>query len=123
MQTRKKCVTEAKKAMSMGLSVIVDRCNFDYSQRQVWYDLAAEYHYPIDCVVFQVPIPLCIERCQQRTSHETIAPDEASRIVNLVRRQWQVPTREEQSQSLRGYQVIKNSTAFNEALLSYLRQK
>lgn len=123
MQTRQKCIIAAKKAMSTGLSVIVDRCNFDHAQRQVWYDVAAEYHYPVDCVVFQVPVPLCIERCQQRDNHETVAPAQASRIVNTVHRQWQIPTRKEKKLSLRAYQEIKNSTQFNDALAGFLRQK
>lgn len=123
LQTRKKCITEAKKAMSKGLSVIVDRCNFDVAQRQAWYDLATEYHYPVDFVVFRVPISVCIQRCQQRTNHETVAPNEAARIVNVVHRQWQGVSREEQAQFLRGYQTVRNSTEFNEAVLAYLSQK
>lgn len=123
MKSRNNCVTEAKKAMANGLSVIVDRCNFDTSQRQVWYDLAAQYHYPVDCVVFQVSIPICIQRCQQRTNHETVAPNEAARIVNLVHRQWKSPTRQEKLQSLRSCRQISNSTEFNKALLGYLQQK
>ena len=109
--------------MANRLSVIVDRCNFDYSQRQVWYELAAEYHYPVDCVVLQVPVPVCIKRCQLRTNHETVAPTEASRVVNLVHRQWRIPSRDEQGEFLRGYQVVRNSTEFNEALAGYLIQK
>jgi predicted kinase len=109
--------------MSEGLCVIVDRCNFDFPQRQVWYELAAEHDYPVDCVVLSVPLPLCIQRCQKRSSHETIQPKDASRIVNMVKRQWVMPPRDEQLEYLRNFQVLRSSQLFNDALVHYLDQK
>lgn len=109
--------------MSDGLSVIVDRCNFDFSQRKVWYDLAAEHKYRVDCVVLMVPPSLCIQRCQQRTGHETIQPNEASKIVGVVQRQWEMPGRDEQLKYHRNFQVLKSSQQFNDALILYLNHK
>jgi predicted kinase len=123
MKSRKKCVVNAKLAMSEGLCVIVDRCNFDFSQRQVWYDLAVEYGYPVDCVVLVVPLPLCIQRCRQRKTHETIQPKAAPKIVNMVKAQWKMPSREEQLQYLRNFKVLQSSQQFNDALVLNLNQK
>jgi len=123
MKTRKRCVASAKQAMASGLCVIVDRCNFDFSQRQVWYDLAAEHHYPVDCLVLSVPLPICIQRCQQRPSHESIQPKEAPRIVNMVKAQWEMPRRDEQIKYLRTFRILTSSQQVNEAVVHYLNQK
>jgi hypothetical protein len=40
MGTRRQCEINAKTAYQKHHSVIVDRCNFDYSQRNVWVKLA-----------------------------------------------------------------------------------
>ena len=110
--------------MSKGKCVIVDRCNFDLDQRLVWYELAKEFEYPLDCVVLMPPISLCIQRCQERTNHETIAPAEASRVVTMMQRQWQIPNQQEQQQyyAFRTYQVVKSSKEFNTALTFHLHQ-
>ena len=124
MKSRKKCVTNAKKAMSQGKCVIVDRCNFDLDQRLVWYELAKDFEYPVDCVVLMPPISLCIRRCQERTHHETIAPADAARVVTMMQRQWQIPNQQEQQQyhAFRAYQVVKSSEEFNAALTFHLHQ-
>lgn len=123
MKSRQNCVKNAKRAMSMGLCVIVDRCNFDFSQRKVWYDLAAHQNYPVDCVVLHVPTPLCIQRCQQRSSHETILPNEAAGIVRMMERQLKLPSQEENVTILRNLQVLRSSQQANDALILHLNQK
>jgi len=150
LRSRKKCAARAVQYMSKGLCVIVDRCNFDSSQRQVWYDLAASGGtdgdknkdvsrpaYPVDCVVLDVPVSICIQRCQLRSSHETVQPNDAERIVNMVKQQWETPrlqegraqdtkkgkgNRVQQSSSLRKIQVVKSSEELNKTLAWYLNE-
>lgn len=43
MGTRKACEQVARKSFKDGLSVVVDRCNFDFQQRQNWLKLAQEF--------------------------------------------------------------------------------
>ena len=110
--------------MEKGLCVVLDRCNFDSQQRKVWYSLAAQFSYPIDCIILNVPIEQCIRRCQQRTGHETIPSEDASRVVNIVNAQWRTPNRSEtQEVGVRHYRVIHNSDQFNDAILSCLNQQ
>lgn len=108
--------------MAKGLCVIVDRCNFDLKQRKVWYDLALQYKYPVDCIVLRVPVSLCIQRCQERTHHETVSPQDAARIVNMCNKKWQAPNREEQMTSLRTFRMVESSSEFNEVLALLLQQ-
>lgn len=108
--------------MAEGRCVVVDRCNFDASQRQTWYDLAGQHGYPVDCLVLQVPPRLCIERCQGRKGHETVKPEDASRVVNIVKKQFRLPSRDEMDM-LRSSQIVRSSSECNEALLMYLNKK
>jgi len=96
--------------MSRGKCVIIDRCNFDFDQRKVWYELAREFNYPLDCIVLIPSTSLCIQRCKERKNHETISPKDAYRIVTMVQRQWQIPTREEQDESIRHYHILQSSS-------------
>lgn len=123
MGSRKKCVANAKSAISKGLCIIVDRCNFDEDQRAVWYELAREHNYPVDSVVLAPPVSLCIKRCEERKNHETIAPDKASSVVRIVQRQWESPTRREQQQSMRNFQEVCSSDEYNQALLFHINQR
>lgn len=33
-------------------NIVVDRCNFDVSQRKTWIGIANEFNVPVDCLVF-----------------------------------------------------------------------
>lgn len=123
MKTRKNCVVHAKKAMSNGRCLVVDRCNFDRDQRAVWYDLARDFDYPVDSIILRPPVSLCISRCQQRKDHETIKPQDASRIVAMVKQQWRMPTQNEKLESFRNYQVVRSPDEFKAALMFHLHQK
>jgi hypothetical protein len=43
-------------------------------------------------------------------------------VVNMVQRQWQLPTLQEQLQSVRNYQVVRSSDEFRDTLMFHLRQ-
>merc|ERR1740130_2484408 len=81
------------------LCPIIDRCNFDMTQRSTWYRLAEECgaadvdgggaHIPVDVVVFDIPYEVCLRRCEIRKGHETItSPKQAAGILKQLKSQW-----------------------------------
>jgi len=73
MKTRGACETYAKDAFKKGLSVIVDRCNFDITQRNKWIKIATEYGVNhMWCLYFNIPHEICKNRITIREDHPTI---------------------------------------------------
>jgi len=73
MKSRKACEIYAKDALKKGLSVIVDRCNFDILQRNVWIKIASEFGVNhIWCLYFKIPHEICKARVTVREDHPTI---------------------------------------------------
>jgi len=74
LKTRKACERLARESLKKGKSVIIDRCNFDISQRNVWVKIASEFAVTdIRCVYFKIPIEICKQRVVVREDHPTIA--------------------------------------------------
>jgi predicted kinase len=84
------------------LCPIIDRCNFDLTQRSTWYRLAEECGaadvdggttIPVDVVVFDIPYEVCLRRCEIRKGHETItSPKQAAGILQQLKSQWKPPS-------------------------------
>jgi len=73
MGSRKACETKMEQALKKGDSVIVDRCNFDYSQRNVWVKLATKHNIKdITCLHLNIPLEVCKQRVTVRKDHPTI---------------------------------------------------
>ena len=119
--SRKKCVAAADRALDEGKVVILDRCNFDAPQRATWFDMCKRRKIPIYGLTLQVPKQLCIQRCQGRSAHETVAPQDAARVVNLVSTRFKLPSDEELGH-FRWYRLIQNSGMLDDALLQFLNQ-
>jgi predicted kinase len=69
-----------EKAIRRGFDVIVDRCNFDYWQRNVWIRLCQQYNITqIWCVFFDIPPQICKNRVSVRTNHPTIPKGESGK--------------------------------------------
>lgn len=122
LKTRQKCITRAKHVLAEGKCPIIDRCNFDEAQRRTWMKLAKTHKVPIDAVILQVPLSLCITRCQERQNHETIEPSQAKRIVLTVNSQLKLPDRSESS-NFRSILNISNSAAFSRTIDHYLNKQ
>jgi predicted kinase len=111
---RQKCEAKARMALDEGKCPIIDRCNFDQSQRQKWFDIAKEKGgIPVDCITLHLPVGLCIRRCEQRTNHETVAPSQARAIINKIKQQYRPPGKKE---PFRRLDYVKDSDAFNSIL-------
>jgi predicted kinase len=71
--SRKLVEMEMEKAIREGFDVIVDRCNFDYWQRNIWIKLCSYYNITqIWCLFFDIPVQICKKRVSVRTNHPSI---------------------------------------------------
>jgi predicted kinase len=68
--SRAKCERVMEAALEKKQNVIVDRCNFDVSQRQGFSSIARERDAMCAAVVLSLPIHICAQRASQRTEHE-----------------------------------------------------
>jgi len=57
-----------------GRSIIIDRCNFDISQRHTWFKIAAKYKVTrLDALLLDIDPEICKKRISTRKNHPTIA--------------------------------------------------
>ncbi|KAI8097403.1 AAA domain-containing protein [Halteromyces radiatus] len=71
MKSRKNCELHTRKYLKDQYNVVVDRCNFDVSQRKTWITIAQEFNVPVDCIVFTASQQECSDRVMQRKDHPT----------------------------------------------------
>ena len=89
--SRRKCETDVRNALSFGMSVIIDRCNFDIVQRRTWLDIAAEMARALAASVhtfvlyFDVPVRKCIARALARENHPTINNANAQAVISRMK--------------------------------------
>ncbi|KZT70411.1 P-loop containing nucleoside triphosphate hydrolase protein, partial [Daedalea quercina L-15889] len=102
--SRQRVEALARQCLEEGLSVCIDRTNFDARQRATWIDIAREFPGTEAWVlVFDTPYEVCAQRLQQRTDHPTIkTPEEALPILSRFLSQYQAPSPHE------GYTRILN---------------
>lgn len=83
--SKKKCIKVAETALREGKSVVIDRCNFDPSQRKTWIDMAKHLKVKSIKVVDLIVDPeVCIARAIERKNHPTLSGEEA--VNNVVRK-------------------------------------
>ncbi|KAL1696499.1 hypothetical protein GGG16DRAFT_42890 [Schizophyllum commune] len=70
---RREVERAARDALNHGLSVCIDRQNFDARQRATWIDIAGEFPGTVvHVIVFDTPYEICRERLVRRTGHPTV---------------------------------------------------
>jgi len=73
LKSRKACEIFTRDSLKKGKSIIIDRCNFDISQRNVWVKIASEFNVTdIRCIQFKIPLEVCKQRIIVREDHPTI---------------------------------------------------
>jgi predicted kinase len=82
--TRVACEEAARRALSEGVSVIIDRCNFDEAQRKTWIMLARSFRVECQALVFQVAPRVCINRARARKCHPTINESNAEEVIRKM---------------------------------------
>ncbi|KAI0646648.1 AAA domain-containing protein [Trametes meyenii] len=83
----------ARRSLRNGLSVCIDRTNFDESQRATWISLAREYS-PVQpwIIVFDTPYEICAARIEERAGHPTItSPELGIQVLKRFQSQYQPP--------------------------------
>lgn len=116
--TRKKCEDSCCQALSRGRCVVIDRCNFDSSQRQHWVDIAKQFGLPCHCIVFNYNKEECIRRCKERVGHETINYGNAAMVVRGMAKKFRPPL--PHSGQYQRHITITSFRQANEVVQSYL---
>jgi len=75
------CIRAAVSCLDAGLSVVIDRTNYNVEQRGPWLKLAAEKGADCHCLVLDVPASECIGRVARRHVHEGGLTGGGGRIV------------------------------------------
>ena len=91
LKTRKNCLARAAAVMKEGKCPVIDRCNAGLDHRKPFRKLAAEHRYPVDCLVLDVPQNECVARCQARSDHPSLQPQDARRVMGYMRKDWKQP--------------------------------
>ena len=82
---RNDCINAAKRALSHGKSIVIDRTNISRSQRKYFLDVAKDYGAKTFCIFLDFPAVECIERVKGRKEHETLpASTPESKIIEVV---------------------------------------
>ncbi|CAB1110131.1 unnamed protein product [Ectocarpus sp. CCAP 1310/34] len=97
--SREKCRRRAQQVLEKGGRVLIDRCNFDQSQRVTWLDLAVSHSLHKDACIavwLDIPIDVCQGRVQSRVGHPTLGAGLASAgIVKRYAKDFRPPHRKE----------------------------
>jgi len=93
--SRHKCERLCRQAFNDGLCPVIDRCNFNTEQRAHFIKIAKEYNAAVDVIVFAYPVEECIQRCENRTGHETVSPSEARTVVGFMAKEFRPPQRDD----------------------------
>eukprot|EP00544_Gedaniella_sp_CCMP2646_P001987 CAMPEP_0202504584 /NCGR_PEP_ID=MMETSP1361-20130828/44934_1 /ASSEMBLY_ACC=CAM_ASM_000849 /TAXON_ID=210615 /ORGANISM="Staurosira complex sp., Strain CCMP2646" /LENGTH=283 /DNA_ID=CAMNT_0049138119 /DNA_START=17 /DNA_END=868 /DNA_ORIENTATION=+ len=92
---RRRCEQVTRQTLARGKVAIIDRCNFDSSQRRYFIDIAREYQVPVDCISLELPKEECVRRCEFRENHETIERGQERQVVNKMMSMFEAPVRHE----------------------------
>lgn len=108
--SKEKCTIFAKSQLVIGRDLVIDRCNFNSSQRSIWMKLAKEYGCSFHCIVIggasstsaskgvdSSTIDACMKRAATRSQHEgglnetSLGVTEVHDIVRDIARQYVPP--------------------------------
>ncbi|KAH9943560.1 P-loop containing nucleoside triphosphate hydrolase protein [Amylocystis lapponica] len=90
---RRSVEARARQALEQGLSVCIDRTNFDAQQRATWINIAREFPGTLVWVlVLDTPYEVCAARLRERTDHPTIkTPAQALELLARFAAQLRLP--------------------------------
>lgn len=89
--SRNECIRKIFDLLNSGLSAIEERVNNLIDLRMKFMNLAKSSGFETAYLVFNFPIPYCIQRAQPRTYHPTIVSYDAERFVHNFAQHWQYP--------------------------------
>lgn len=109
--TRRQCEDMCRAVLSEGKCAILDRCNFDAEQRKPFLEISKGLELDVDGVVMDIPINQCIDRCQRRKGHPTLAPHEARNVIEGFAKEFRAPHSREKNE-FRVIQTIQNNASY-----------
>jgi predicted kinase len=102
LRSRQACILAAEDTIRNNKCPIIDRCNVSKEQRKFWINLAAQNNnVPLDCIVFDIPETVCVQRVRSRTNHPTLQHHEAIPVIKSFQTEWECPTLCEGFRSIR----------------------
>lgn len=104
LKTRNAVIAEANQQLQSGNCVIIDRCNFDATQRKHWLDLATAHSSALSvvhtfCVVMPraVDTSFCAARAYQRGNDGIHSGDEDwNKVCGIMQKSFVLPVREKE---------------------------
>jgi len=115
---RRKCEEVTRQTLANNKCPIIDRCNFNPSQRRYFLDIAREFNIPVYCVSLELPVEECVRRCESRTNHETIQPGDERQVVDKMRSMFEAP---HVGEGFRNVQRVSHVNQVNELMAEYSR--
>lgn len=115
---RRRCEEVTRQTLANHKCPVIDRCNFNPSQRRYFMDIARERNVPVDCISLELSKELCVQRCEERENHETIRPGEERLVVNKMMSMFEAP---HQREGFRHVQRVSNVNQVNDLLQEYSR--
>lgn len=115
--SRRKCEDATRRALQQNKCPVIDRCNFDPSQRQYFVDIAREYRVPVHVVSLELPKQTCIQRSEARQNHETIRPGDERMVVNKMLNMFEAP---HASEGFVTVERVSNDHQVNELMQEYM---
>lgn len=90
--SRRVCEAASTAALNKGLNVVIDRCNFDTSQRRTWVNIAKRNGGEVFALELKTPVERCRQRILRRENHPTgvIGPF-GSGILDQITRSYRSP--------------------------------
>ncbi|BDA48138.1 probable bifunctional polynucleotide phosphatase/kinase at N-terminal half [Coccomyxa sp. Obi] len=79
--SRRACEEALVSALHAGREVVVDRCNFDVSQRSFFLNLACRCEAEVTALQLTTPVKECIRRAKGRRDHPTLNGDNIEGII------------------------------------------
>ena len=122
LKTRKKCERLCRDTLNKGKVPIIDRCNFDPSQRQHFLLIANDFGVPADCVVFSYSAQDCLARCRERVGHETITKQNAAMVVGSMTKDFSPPIINGQEENFRGHRIVTSFQEASDLVSEYLNE-
>jgi len=119
MGTRKVCEQRMEQSLRRGKSVVVDRCNFDVSQRKTWFKIASKFGVTnINALIFDISPDICKSRISVRKNHPTIAEGSAEgpAIIDRFKKIFFAPNI---CEGFRNIYVIKDSNETTEMIKKF----
>ena len=107
--SRNACKKVVAESLKKGISVVIDRCNFDLFQRKSWLDMAQSFAVTdIRAFILDVDVNTCIERASKREGHPTInGEEEVVKAINGINSKFTAASLEE------GFSYVKTYKDLN----------